>query len=146
MGSNVPETCKRYHFRAEPPCIGHYRKYLFRGVTSRYLQSGDQLEPISTDSTCIGWVSFLYMNMFKMLELWYPWIVPVKIHAPICFFSHYCKSLVLFTIPVFALVCRFWFLLCIHPVCGQLHCSIVFCVFTMEVVGISVEVRKFVFL
>ena len=63
----------------------------------------------------------------------------------ICFFSYYCKSLVLFTIPVFALVCRFLFLLCIHPVYGQLHCSIIFCVFTVEVVGITVEVRKFVF-
>lgn len=128
MGSNVPETWKRYHFRAAPPCIqGHYyRKYLLRCVTSRYLQAGDQLEPISTNSTCIGWVSHLYMNMFKMLELWCPWIAPVKIHAPIWFFSHYCKSLVLFTIPVFALVCRLLSLLYVHPVCGQLHCSMIF--------------------
>ena len=131
----------------ETPCIqGHYRKYLIRGVTSRYLQSGDQLEPISTNSTCIGRVSLLYMNMFKMLELWCPWKAPVKIHAPIWFISYYYKSLVLFTIPVFALVCRFLSLLCIHPVCGQLHSSVIFCfflscVFTMEVVGISVEVK-----
>ena len=86
VGSTVPETWKRYHLRAETPCIGHYRKYLLRGVTSRYLQSGNQLEPISTDSSCIGWVSPLYMNMFKVFELWCPWIAPVKIHAPIWYF------------------------------------------------------------
>ena len=39
----------------ETPCIGHYRRYLLRGVTSRYLQSGNQqLEPIFTDGTCTG--------------------------------------------------------------------------------------------
>ena len=146
MGSNVPETWKRYHFRAEPPCIGHNRKYLLRGVTSRYLQSGDQLEPISTDSTCIGWVSHLYMNMFKMLELWCPWIAPVKIHAPIRFFFH-CKSLVLFTIPVFALVCRLLSLLYMYILFVASYIrlnNILFflsCVCTMEVVVISVEVK-----
>ena len=93
-GYTVPETWKRYHFRAEPPCIGHYRKYLLRGVTSRCLQSGDQLGPISTNSTCIGWVSHLYMNMFKMLELWCPsWIAPVKIHIPIWFFPIIARAL-----------------------------------------------------
>ena len=145
-GYTVPEAWKRYHFKVETPCIqGHYRKYLIRGVTSRYLQSGDQLEPISTNSTCIGRVSLLYMNMFKMLELWCPWKAPIKIHAPICLFFHYYKSLGLFTIPVFALVCKFLSLLCMHLVCGQLHCSIICfflsCVFTMEEIGISVEVN-----
>ena len=126
MGSIVPETWKRYHFRAETPCIGHYRKYLLRGVISRYLQSGDQLEPISTDSTCISWVSHLYMSMFKMLELWCPWIVPVKIHAPLWFFSIARALFYQFTIPVFALVWRLLSLLYVHPVCGQLHCSMIF--------------------
>ena len=103
-GYTVPETWKRYHFRAEPPCIDHNRKYLLRGVTSHCLQSGDQqLEPISTDSTCIGWVSHLYMNMFKMLELWCPWKASSKFMHLYGFF--HCNSLVLFTIPVFALVC-----------------------------------------
>ena len=129
MGSIVPETWKRYHFRAETPCIqGHCRKYLLRGVTSRYLQSGDQqLEPISTDSTCISWVSHLYMNMFKMLELWCPWKAPVK-NTRTYMVSSIARALFYwFTIPVFALVCRLLSLLYVHAVCGQLHCSIIFC-------------------
>ena len=126
MGSNVPETWKRYHFRAETPCIGHYRKYLLRGITSRCLQCGDQLEPISTDSTCISWVSHLYMNMFKMFELWCPWIAPVKIHTSIWFFSIAIALFYQFTIPVFALICRLLSLLYVHPVYCQLHCSIIY--------------------
>ena len=127
VGSIVPETWKRYHFRAETPCIGHYRKYVLRGVTSRYLQSGDQqLEPISTDSTCISWVSHLYMNMFKMLELWCPWKAPVK-NTRTYMVSSIARALFYwFTIPVFALVCRLLSLLYVHPVCGQLHCSMIF--------------------
>ena len=121
-----PEAWKRYHFRAETPCIGHYRKYLIRGVTSRYLQSGDQLESISTDSTCIGWVSHLYMNIFKMLELWCPWIAPVKIHAPIWFFPLQEPFFIHYSGLRFDLLCRLLSLLYVHPVCGQLHCSIIF--------------------
>ena len=147
MGSIVPETWKRYHFRAETPCIGHYRKYVLRGVTSRYLQSGDQqLEPISTDSTCISWVSHLYMSMFKMLELWCPWIVPVKIHAPLWFFSIARALFYQFTIQVFALVCRllsllYMYILFVASYIVQWYSFFLSCVCTIEVVGISVEVK-----
>ena len=150
-GYTVPETWKRYHFRAEPPCIGHYRKYLLWGVTSRYLQSGDQLELISTDSTPIGWVSHVYMNMFKMLELWCPWIAPVKIHAPIRFFpSQYpCFISSLFRSSLWFVDCCLCFICTSCLWTATLFNNILFslsCLCTMEVVGISVEVRKFVFL
>ena len=145
MGSNVPETWKRYHFRAETPCIGHYRKYLLRVVTSRYLQSGDQLEPISTDGTCIGWISLLSTNMFKII-----WAVMLMNST--C--QNTCTYMV-FSIAITLLYslfrCLLWFVggvvfalctSCLWP--ATLFNNILFflsCVCTMEVVGISVEAK-----
>ena len=146
MGSNVPETWKRYHFRAETLCIGHYRKYLLRGVTSRCLQSGDQLEPISTDGTCIGWISLLSTNMFKIIWALMPMNSTCQNTCTYMVFSIAIALFYQFTIPVFALVCRllsllYMYILFVASYIVQWYSFFLACVCTIEVVGISVEVK-----